>query len=291
MGVTPVADFGAPVAPTPLAPRVTPGFWFKGLGAYIERDGEQGGFSLDRKQTIFGGMAGFDFGTQDVGDALFFGIFGGYLDSDLKFDSTNSKWNYEGPTVGAYATYLDRHFYLDATVKADFLDIDIDPDDLAAGEDDSHTDALNVGGRIDAGYKIGESVYIEPQATLAAVYTDVDDVDIFGGTVEFDNSTSVRGRLGARLGFDHTASNSAIYSGDVTASVWENFTGDSEVTIVNSGVPDFGASGDVEDTIGDISLGFSVVGPIGWSSFIRGNYQFADDYEAVAGNAGLRYVW
>jgi hypothetical protein len=30
---------------------------------------------------------------------------------------------------------------------------------------------------------------------------------------------------------------------------------------------------------------------VGWSGSVRGNYQFADDYEAVIGNAGVRYAW
>ncbi|MGE4248604.1 MAG: autotransporter domain-containing protein [Parvibaculaceae bacterium] len=57
---------------------------------------------------------------------------------------------------------------------------------------------------IDAGYKFGggEGVFLEPQATLAILHTSIDDVDIFGDTVEFEDATSVRGRLGLRLGYD-----------------------------------------------------------------------------------------
>ena len=48
-------------------------------------------------------MAGFDFGTEEaVGDALMFGVFGGYIGSDLDFNDDQYEWNYEGPTVGAY---------------------------------------------------------------------------------------------------------------------------------------------------------------------------------------------
>jgi hypothetical protein len=28
-----------------------------------------------------------------------------------------------------------------------------------------------------------------------------------------------------------------------------------------------------------------------WPLRLRGNYQFADDYDAIIGNAGLRYAW
>src|SRR5205814_1362689 len=57
--VTPVADFAEPVEPTPTA-HITPGFWLRGVGAWLKRDDEEDGFNLDRKQTIWGGMGGFD---------------------------------------------------------------------------------------------------------------------------------------------------------------------------------------------------------------------------------------
>ncbi|MGE0239977.1 MAG: autotransporter outer membrane beta-barrel domain-containing protein [Parvibaculaceae bacterium] len=293
MTVTPVADYSEPVEPTPVAPAaiMSPGFWFKGFGAYAERDDEANGADVSNKQTTYGGMAGFDFGTKEaVGDALLFGLFGGYVVSDLEFKATNSEWNYEGPTVGAYVTYLDQAFYADLTVKADFLDIDIDPQDVGMG-DDADTDAVSVGGRLDTGYKFGHTAFVEPQASLAVVHTEIDEVDVFGGTVDFDDDTSVLGRLGLRVGVDHTSADSTVYTADVTASVWEDFTGGNDASISVPGSTDLGVSDDPASTYGDISLGLSAANPDGWSSFLRANYLFADDYEAVTGNAGVRFVW
>ncbi len=294
VGVTPVADYSEPVEPTPIATAImAPGFWFKGFGAYIERDDEENGFDLNQKQTIYGGMAGFDFGTKEAfANAWLFGVFGGYIDSDLKFKATDTKWNMQGPTVGAYVTYLDHAFYADATVKADFLDIDIDPDDLASDADDSNTDAVNVGGRLDTGYRFGYSAFLEPQASLAVVHSEIDDVEIYGGNVEFDDDTSVRGRLGLRAGVDHTQPDATVLSADVTASVWEVLAGgDLDVSVVDTGVPEFGVSADQGSTFGDVAVGLSAANPDGWSTFVRGNYVFADDYEAWTGNAGVRFVW
>ena len=293
VGVTPVADFSEPVAPTAVA-RLTPGFWFRGVGAYSERDDENNGVTLDREQTTYGGLAGFDFGTQDVGDALMFGVFGGYIFSDVDFDRTNTEWNMEGPTVGIYATYLDHALHLDATVKADFLDIDIDADDIAPGAGKADTDAFNIGGQVDAGYKIGlaHGLFVDPQASLAVVHTEIDDIDdILGGAVEFDDGTSVRGRLGLRLGHETTASDGTIYSGDVTASVWQEFAGDNDATVFAPLTPATNVSDDPAETYGDVSVGFNVLAPEGWSGFLRANYLFAEDYDAIAGNAGIRYAW
>jgi autotransporter family porin len=294
LSVTPVADYSEPVEPTPIAGAImAPGFWFQGFGAYVQRNDEQNGFDLDQKQTTYGGMAGFDFGTKEAfADAWLFGVFGGYIASDLKFTATDTKWKFEGPTAGAYVTYIDKAFYADATVKADFLNIKINPDQLASEADDSHSNAVNLGGLLDTGYKFGHAAFVEPQASLAVVDTEVDDVDIYGGTVKFDDDTSVRGRLGLRLGVEHTHTDNTVYSADVTGSVWENFTGgDSDVTVADTGLPDFGVSDNRQSTYGDIALGLSAANPDGWSSFVRGNYVFADDYQAWTGNAGVRFVW
>jgi outer membrane autotransporter protein len=289
--VTPVADFSEPVSPT-AAGRVGPGFWFKALGGYLERDAETDGFALDRKQTVFGGLAGFDVATDALGDTVLLGLFGGYLTSDLKFKSTGTEWDFEGPTLGAYATYLNEAFFADLTIKADFLAIDIEADDLGPGEAD--TDAVNLGGQLDMGYKIGlaQGVFIEPQASVLVLHTEIDDIDdIFGGAVAFDDATSVKGRLGLRLGHDFTQGNSVVYSSDVTASVWQDFSGDNNATITAVGFPATEVADDPGQTIGDISLGFSMTAPEGWSGFLRGHYQFAQDLDAVVGNAGLRYAW
>jgi autotransporter family porin len=293
--VTPVADFAEPVEPTPVS-HVTPGFWLKGVGAWLRRDAEEGVLDLDRDQDVYGIFAGFDFGTENLaspGDALLFGLLAGYIYSELDFSSTNTKWEYEGPSVGAYATYLNHALYVDAIVKADFLDIDIDADDLAPGEGDADTDAVNIGGQIDAGYKIDlTGIFLEPQASLAVVHTEIDDIDsIFGGAVEFDDETSVRGRLGLRLGHEQMGANGILYTGDVTASVWQEFAGDNDVTIFAPLTPATGVSDDPGETFGDLSLGFTVVAPEGWSGFIRGNFMFNEDYESYSGNAGLRYSW
>lgn len=124
------------------------------------------------------------------------------------------------------------------------------------------------------------------------VYSEFDDTDIFGGEVDFDDETSVRGRLGLRLGFDHLDDSGTVISGDVTASVWEEFSGDNDVAIIAPGLPgSLGASDDPGATVGDVSLGLSVADPEGISGFLRGDYQFAEDYEAIIGNAGVRSAW
>ena len=136
------------------------------------------------------------------------------------------------------------------------------------------------------------ALFVDPQASLAVVHTEVDDInDILGGAVEFDDATSVRGRVGLRLGHETQTSNGIIYSGDVTAAVWQDFTGDNDATVFAPLTPATNVSDDPTETYGDVSVGFNVLAPEGWSGFLRANYLFAEDYDAIAGNAGVRYAW
>ena len=94
-----------------------------------------------------------------------------------------------------------------------------------------------------------------------------------------------------RLGFEHTDAAQTVYSGDVIASVWEDFSGDNDISISDPVLGSFDASDDPGQTLGDISVGLSAADPEGWSGFLRDNYLFGEDYEAITGNAGVRWAW
>jgi hypothetical protein len=282
---------------------VTPGVWAKGVGVWAERDAEatiegppEVTFDLSSDQRTYGFIGGFDFGREGAsGDSAFLvGLMGGYLWSKLDFDEAVTDFDFEGPTAGVYATFLSNGFYLDALVKADFLDLEIDGDALAPGDDDESSDVLNLGARVDAGYQFhfGSGFFLEPQATLAYVNSDFDDVDIFGGTVEFEDGESFRGRLGARIGGVFQTANYAI-SPDLTVSVWQEFSGDNEATITGFVGPAgfFDVEDESDDTFGEVSVGLSATGQNGWSGFLKGDYTFSDDYNSAAVNGGVRYNW
>jgi outer membrane autotransporter protein len=279
---------------------VTPGVWVRGIGSWSDRDssasftnlqtGAKETLDLDHGQDIGGVMGGFDGRFERADHAWLLGLLGGYIWSDVEFVATDSEWEYEGPTVGAYATYVDRALYVDMLVKADFLDIEFDTTAFGPGGD-GDSDVVNLGGRIDTGYKfdVGNGVFVEPQGTLAYVHSDFDDVSVFGGTVSSDGE-SLRGRVGLRAGKDWQFD--VVNVGmDATASVWHEFLDDNEATVKGFVTPNFTASVSEVDTYGEVGGGLTFVGTDGWSGFARGKYQFADKLSAGTVNAGLRYTW
>ena len=299
------ADLGeAPLLPEPGLPGrgVTPGVWAKGVGIWAERDRDDfdlddqddTGVNIDYDLAIAGVLGGIDIGRDNAvaGDALLFGVMGGYLTSDLDFDS-GSKWDFEGGTVGGYATWLKGGLYVDALVKVDFLDVDIDASPFGGDGGDDETSVTSIGGRVDAGYKFGDRFFVEPQGTLAYVHTEFeDDVDLFGGDVDFDEDDSFRGRLGLRVGAVFETA-SVRSSPDVTGSVWQEFAGDNSVSVDGFGGADLPEFDDTDDdTRGEVVVGLSAVSLTnGWSGFVRGKYEVSDEFEAFGVNGGLRYNW
>jgi len=214
----------------------------------------------------------------------------GYLTSTLDFKATDDSWRYKGGTVGAYATYLNGGFYLDALVKADFLDVDInDNQGSIAGK--ASTNATNIGVRLDSGYRFATGWgFIEPQASLQWVHTQMDSVSLFGGDISFEDGSSGRARFGVRIGTD-MAMNGMIVTPDLTLNVWNQFGSDNRVGI-GFAAGAFSASDDAGNgTFGEIGVGLNVASANNWSGVIRGSYRFGDDYSAGTVGSALRYSW
>ncbi len=287
-----MADEGAPSGNG----NVTPGIWAKGIGVWAERDADYTiagppptTFNLDHDINIKGVLGGVDFGTDATpGDAILFGLLGGYTWSDLDFDAGGGS-KFEGPSVGGYGTFIHGGFYADAVVKADFLDVSIDATPF--GQNGSaKTNVTNVGGRLESGYKLGSTFFVEPQGSVSYMNTQFDNISLLGGQVSFNEDESLRGRAGARIGAAFGDANFSIQP-DIGASVWHEFMGDNQVDVTgfSFALPTFSDSRD--DTWGEVSGGISAVSHSGWSVFARGKWEFADDFRALSVHGGARIAW
>src|SRR5690606_16201372 len=147
-----------------------------------------------------------------------------------------------------------------------------------------------IGGIIDTGYRMPVGTggtFIEPGATLAYVNSNIDDVTIFGTTVDFKDGDSLRSRLGVRLGTSMIAGSHKIEP-FVGASAWYEFMGENEVAVNSNGF-DLAATDDVSGWIGELSGGINLfdMSNAGFSGFAKGNYQFGEnDYQSVTGQVG-----
>ncbi len=283
------------------ASSVTPAVWVKGSGGWLDRDGtaqttaygSNYSFDLDRDLETLDFQTGLDMGKRDVwapGDALVFGVLGGFVSANLDYDSLARQFNFSGSQIGAYATYLNGGLFVDTLANLHLYE-------LEAGSNSGFPDSLDAntfGLRSDAGYRFGSfsgGAFIEPLATLEVTWADIDGFSLGGNTISFDDDPNVRGRLGLRTGTTMEAWEGTLMEPFVTGSLWGNLSGDNQATLLSSGTS-FTFQDDLQDVWGEFSAGvnffnFSETTTV----FAKADVTFGDDISGVGGKAGMRVAW
>jgi outer membrane autotransporter protein len=292
------ADAALPIV-EPVAGNVTPAVWGRVFGGTLERDisniseapdGLQGpAFTFEDQfnQDYYGVMAGVDFGKETgMNQAWMFGIMGGYTGSNLDFDGTGTEVEYQQGSIGAYITYINGGFFADVAVKGDFGSIDYSTQ--FGGTADADYVSIGVIGDVGYRHNMSSGWFIEPKATLAYVNTDIDDINVLGTGISFEDGDSVRGRLGARIG-TQMQKGSSLIEPYLEANVWNEFEGNYNATLASGG---FGipVMYDAEGVFGEVTAGADIINVgNGWNAFGRASVQFGDDgLFGVSGNAGFR---
>jgi len=292
----------------PTTGTVTPGFWMKAVGASTSRDfskrssppvdmlGPTYTYKGGVDQDIYGFLGGVDFGNQGVSasgtnEAWLFGIMGGYVGSDLSYDKSSTDVDYSAGSIGAYATYLNGGWFVDAVIKADLGNMDYSSNLGGGFSDSTSSDFTSIGAVLDTGYRFdgGSGVFFEPKATLSYVSTDIDNMNVLGTRVKFDDGDSLMGRLGGRIGtsMDGAASITELY---LEANAWNEFEGDYKASLLSNGfsVP---VGYDTGGLYGEVAGGVNIFGTAeGWNGFAKAAVQFGeDDFIGYSGNLGFRY--
>ena len=293
--VAPAAEYAGTGLSVPY-----PGLWARGSFAGLNReDTARTAFdtaNLNRDQSVGDFEGGLDFGARDLlarGDALIFGVLGGFVTSELNYDSfsLNRKFDIQGGQVGGYATYIRGGLFVDTLVKDDILNIN---SNVSYGTPDSLS-ANNIGVRTDAGYRFGafagEGFFFEPLGTIAWVNSQIDDYTLGANHVNFEDGNSVRGRLGLRLG-------TSVQWGELTfepfviGSVWHEFEDGNKAILTSTGAVTFNLVDRLHGTWGEVSAGANLfnVGA-GASGFAKVDVAIGDDFSSVGGQVGMRVKW
>ncbi|GKX35197.1 MAG: hypothetical protein MnENMB40S_28150 [Rhizobiaceae bacterium MnEN-MB40S] len=289
------ADF-IEAAPPPAAPAVNNndnGVWLRGIGQYAESEGSESfeafpgqfvSFNTDYNETIWGIEGGVDHAFHlNNGSTLVLGLMGGYVTNSVEFSGVGDTATVDGGMAGVYATWVNGPGYIDALFKADFLTAD-----FSVGGSPASSDILNLGGRIEGGYRFtnASGYYIEPVASLAYVNTSVDDLTVLGTGVQIEDGDSLRGKIGGRLGTTMIVGNGKL-DPYINAYVGGEFLGDNSAVIAGLSLQD-----DISGVFGEVGAGFNWYNATNnWSVYGQANYIFADEYWAGNGTLGVRYSW
>ena len=279
---------------------LTPAVWARGSGSWLDRDdtarttayGRNYSFNLDRELTTLDFQVGLDLGQRDMwsdGDALVFGILGGFVYGDLDYDAIPRSFDFSGGQVGAYATYLNGGLFVDTLLNVHLYELS-----TATLGFPSSLDANTVGLRTDAGYRFGSftgGAFLEPLATIEVTWADIDGFSLGGNRVSFDDDANVRGRLGLRAGTTMQAWEGTLMEPFVIGSVWGNLSDDNSATLVSTGRT-FRFQDTLDDVWGEISGGLNFFNFSQTTAvFAKVDVTVGDDISGVGGKAGMRVNW
>ena len=218
-------------------------------------------------------------------------MLGGFVVYELNYDQLARSFDLNGGEVGAYASYLNGGLFIDTLFKADILTI---KSDISSGLPSS-LDANNIGARLDSGYRFGgfrDGMFYEPLATISVVDSQIDDFARNGNSVKFDEGTSVRGRLGLRVGTSFKAAQELTVEPFVIGSVWHEFKDDNQAALISTGATLFNLADSLTGTWGEVSAGVNLYNiGAGASGFAKVDVVLGDDVNGVGGQVGVHYKW
>lgn len=278
------------------------GIWMKITGSAADRDlinsydlfGVTYSFDTSYDQQTIAVVGGIDFvgaSTQD-GQWVIGGMIG-YVDSDVNFDASPTTASMEGLVIGAYGTFVNKGWFVDGVIAGNVMDLDYQAPTLAAAPNNIFASEVNSwGGQVEGGYSfaLGGTGFFEPLASLSYVQTEIDAIDVPGAIIDWDDQTSLRGSLGARIG-----ANAAMDTFDakfsVTGRIWNEFEGENELTIHSAG-PDLGLTDDFSGSFGEISGSVNLFSnKAAFSAFLNAGVKFKDDYQSTDATLGFRWRW
>ncbi len=290
------------------------GVWLRASGEIAERDVQTGfqsggrtfAFDNSHEQTSYAVTGGLDLMSASADDlAWVVGVMAGYTYADIKYDTWANTGQLDGFSAGAYASFLSGGLFVDAALNANRVILKNDLPGLGLLPAGSILDTilLSLGAQVEAGWRLplSDTLFVEPLAGVSYVVGKNDDLEVAsadpsrpGLVVRFDDPTSLRANLGARVGVDHDYGPvRAQYS--VTARAWNEFEGENTILLHNEFVPnepDVAVADGFTGSFGELGFNASVYSAGGAvSGFVSLGGKFGDGYQAKAGTVGVRVAW
>jgi uncharacterized protein YhjY with autotransporter beta-barrel domain len=274
----------------------------RGQGWELWAQGDMGNEKLTRVQTFpIGGAVttqnlgassqwgGFQAGVDNrVSDAWLWGLTAGFIDQSSHFHMDGNGLDLTGWNFGAYGGLTAGRFFLNGLVKADNFRL------LANMHTFPAIDTLSgesFGGKAETGFRIGGAgFYVEPLADIAWSTTHLDHANfpILATDFKWDDSQSLRGSIGARVGgqFGALAPYVGFYAVD-------EFRGDNRMEMITGACPS--ACTSITDfkpgAYGRADFGVTTSNWHGLSAFVKGQVEFSHDTKGFDGSLGVRWSW
>ncbi len=277
-----------------------PGVWLKMVGDWSTRTrsaSPMAPFTFDVGSTqndygIIGGVDGAKHSVMTTGDVLLGGASVGYVNSMVDYKNSSTRDNYSGVTFAAYGTYLRDQFYLDGTVKADFLKVGHSDPTLSPTGYSQTVNGTTYGAQVEGGmrYAMGPGT-LEPLGSLAYVSSTVGDFTAPGAVIHSGNNESFRGSLGFRYAGVLTTTDTYQLKLAGEARVWDEFAAKNN-TLFHSAGPDLTLHDNFSGAFGEVGASLNLFSKDGRSSaFLNTSVKFKSNYTDEGLRIGYRYQW
>ena len=224
-----------------------------------------------------GAQVGVDF--QPTNGSFIVGVTAGYQHADADVRSTSGEFEAKGYNIGAYAMFGSANgLYGGLLIKHDRNDVKLTNDAFAAA--DNNPDFTSTGVEGEAGYRFAMGgLNIDAGAGLAWVRSDIDGFTAEGITYDFDDAKSMRGRVGARVGFG------GRWGPYLDGRLFHEFKDDSRLTLINgASLSEIETSG--RGTWGRLEAGFGGHNGAGPMAAVWGEF---GDVKGIGVKAGFRF--
>ncbi len=257
----------------------------------------------DYDYTLGGAQAGLDIYTREARDGSLdkAGIYLGYgqVEADIKGIETGRAGTVDmnGYSVGAYWThYAASGWYSDAVIQGTWYNADA----RSIKSEQVKPDGFGVLASLEGGYsfKLSNGWSLEPQAQVIYQMITFDNTQDHYGTFAFDDSDSVRARVGLRLArtFNNgTDQQPRMMIAWARANVWHEFAGKYEMTTATfSNSASVISSTNLGGTWGEIGAGVTAQVTEKINLFATGAYQHSldgKDRQGWNGRLGVAVKW
>jgi uncharacterized protein YhjY with autotransporter beta-barrel domain len=276
------------------------GLWLDGYYSMGNRSGHDDAISR-YKQTLFGGMIGFDYRATDN---LLFGVSAGLSDTDLKFDELMDNGSMRSTHGSVYACYDGKPWYAAGVLTYAYNDYNMDrfittlgPQQIAS----SDYAGREFMGYAEIGYKlnVGPAV-IRPLAAFQMDYLTQDQftehgAGIYDLYVDKNNSRSNQSFLGVNVSSAIKLGSSASLSPELRLKWAHEFSNDEH--LINARFSGMGSGSWVVKTealsadTAIIGLGLNLMFKKNLSAYIQYDAELNRDFVNHTGLLGLRFNW
>lgn len=230
---------------------------------------------------------GLQIGMDTLSGNFIWGLTGGFVQQETRFQADNNSLDFEGFNVGAYAGMNFGGLYMNGLVKGDFFTVDANFSTIPSFES---MDGTTYGAQGEIGYRFDMGgMFIEPHAQIAWSSTDIDDGNAIGADFSFNNNESLYGKVGGRIGGTFGSGN-MIVSPYVGVYAVEEFEGRNSLAF-NTGPAGFTVENEARGSYGQAELGMTTQSFYGLQGFVKGEWNFGGDASGGAVRLGARWTW